>query len=337
MTGEAETEAEANPQSPSTKSKSKWTCTLCHSSMLSNDTNAHINGKRHVAALAKASNIQTVATSANTEAEADPPISPGKLPWTCTLCLTTMISNDITAHINGKRHIAALERAGNAQPGPMTATTPTEANPPSSAENSNWTCTLCLITMSSKDSTAHKRGKRHMTALAKVGEVQSGPMATPSLQPNFPYPEPDIAVAMGRTKTSTSAKSLAKVQKKKAHTTVFSKKTAKSPLEDNNDPLVAFFALYSPFKYNPSNSAHQEYQRLRAFFGWPSPKLEEKHAERDEAWEGFRIAMVKAFNVTFGNDEKDIEAWGRLCVLVGIEDIPDTLKARREVSKPYSS
>lgn len=302
--------------------------------MLSKDVNAHINGKRHVAALAKSSNTQTVPTSANTEAEANPAISPGKLPWTCTLCLTTMISNDITAHINVKRHIAALERAGNAQPGPMTATTPAEANPPSPPpENSNWTCTLCLITMSSKDSTAHKRGKRHMTALAKVGKVQSGHMATPSLQPNFLYPEPNIAVAIERTKTSTSAKSLAKVQKKKAHTTVFSKK---SPLEDNNDPLVAFFALYSPFNYNPSNSAHREYQRLCAFFGWPSHKLEGKHAER-EAWEGFRIAMVKAFNVTFGNDENDIEAWGRMCVLVGIEHIPDTLKARREVSKPYSS
>lgn len=47
--------------------------------------------------------------------------------------------------------------------------------------------------------------------------------------------------------------------------------------------------------------------------------------------------MVEAFNVTFGDDENDIEAWGRMCVLVGMEDIPDTLEARREVSKPFSS
>ena len=47
--------------------------------------------------------------------------------------------------------------------------------------------------------------------------------------------------------------------------------------------------------------------------------------------------MVEAFNVTFGDDEDDIEAWGRMCVLVGMEDIPDTLEARREVSKPFSS
>lgn len=47
--------------------------------------------------------------------------------------------------------------------------------------------------------------------------------------------------------------------------------------------------------------------------------------------------MVEAFNVTFGEDENDIEAWGRMCVLIGMADVPDTLEARREVSKPFSS
>lgn len=39
--------------------------------------------------------------------------------------------------------------------------------------------------------------------------------------------------------------------------------------------------------------------------------------------------MVKAFNMTFGQDECDVEAWGRMCVLVDMENIPESLEARR--------
>lgn len=47
--------------------------------------------------------------------------------------------------------------------------------------------------------------------------------------------------------------------------------------------------------------------------------------------------MVKAFNMTFGQDENDIEAWGRMCVLVDIEDIPVGLEARKLVSIRFPS
>ncbi len=107
----------------------------------------------------------------------------------------------------------------------------------------------------------------------------------------------------------------------------------RSTFANSNDPLTAFFALYNSFKYNRYASSHDEYRRLCAFFRWPTRKQEYYHAERDEAWEGFRIAMVKAFNMTFGDDENGIEAWKRMCVLVGMEHIPDTLAARREVRK----
>ena len=42
--------------------------------------------------------------------------------------------------------------------------------------------------------------------------------------------------------------------------------------------------------------------------------------------------MVKAFNMTFGHDENDVEAWGRMCVLVDMENIPEGLEARRQVN-----
>ena len=46
--------------------------------------------------------------------------------------------------------------------------------------------------------------------------------------------------------------------------------------------------------------------------------------------------MVKAFNMTFGHDERDIEAWGRMCVLVDMENIPEGLEARRQVNTAES-
>ena len=41
--------------------------------------------------------------------------------------------------------------------------------------------------------------------------------------------------------------------------------------------------------------------------------------------------MVKAFNATFGDNEYDLEAWGRMCVLVGMKSIPKDLEARKLV------
>lgn len=75
-----------------------------------------------------------------------------------------------------------------------------------------------------------------------------------------------------------------------------------------SDPLQAFFALYAPFEYNRLASSHDEFKRLYAFSGWPPHYVEPNHEERREAWKSFRIAMVKTFNMTFGQDECDVEA-----------------------------
>ena len=36
--------------------------------------------------------------------------------------------------------------------------------------------------------------------------------------------------------------------------------------------------------------------------------------------------------MTFGYDERDVEAWWRMCVLVDMENIPEGLEARRQVN-----
>lgn len=99
---------------------------------------------------------------------------------------------------------------------------------------------------------------------------------------------------------------------------------------EKSDPLQAFFAQYVPFKYNWLASSHDEFKRLCTFFGWPAHYLEPNHEERKKAWESFRIAMVETFNVTFGHDERDDEAWGRMCVLVDMQNVPESLEARRQ-------
>lgn len=124
-------------------------------------------------------------------------------------------------------------------------------------------------------------------------------------------------------------------KRKKKRTPKASRESVRPPtscvLSGKADPLTAFFCHYPPFRYNPYRGSHDEYRRLCAFMGWPSHEAQPKHNRRDEAWEKFRIAMVKTFNETFGYDENDVEAWGRLCVLVRMASIPETLEGRKEV------
>ena len=124
-------------------------------------------------------------------------------------------------------------------------------------------------------------------------------------------------------------------KRKKERTPKASREHVRPPtsfvLSGKADPLTAFFCHYPPFRYNPYRGSQDEYRRLCTFMGWPSRKAQSKHDQRDEAWENFRIAMVETFNHTFGHDENDMEAWGRLCVLVGMDRIPKALEGRREV------
>lgn len=227
---QATDEAEAKPPKP--PDTSKWRCTLCLKTMLSKDSTAHKKGKRHTAAVAKAGNSQSVPETTTIEVEAKPLKSPNESRWTCTLCLTTMSSNDATAHKKGQRHMAAVVKAGNSQSAPTITTTEVEAEPPSPPKESRWTCTLCLTTMSSSDATAHKKGKRHRAAVVKAVNLQSVPTARPSLQHNSPMPEPGARPTppdIEETKSSTPVKSSAKAKKKKnkGNTTAKSKKSTK--------------------------------------------------------------------------------------------------------------
>ena len=70
-----------------------------------------------------------------------------------------------------------------------------------------------------------------------------------------------------------------------------------------------------------------EFDRLCKTYHWKggSPK-------RQAARESFNFAMKEEFDDLYGSDEKDIANWHKLCHVLRINPVPDTLWKCREVS-----
>ncbi|KAF8260808.1 hypothetical protein EI94DRAFT_1689434 [Lactarius quietus] len=85
-------------------------------------------------------------------------------------------------------------------------------------------------------------------------------------------------------------------------------------------PLDAFFSQYPNFQHQPSNSPVAEFDRLCEFHEW-----ERHYQERKDAREEFQNAMREEFNGLYGSDENDIGNWYKLCHVLGITPLPDTL------------
>ncbi|KAF7424603.1 hypothetical protein PC9H_009911 [Pleurotus ostreatus] len=86
-----------------------------------------------------------------------------------------------------------------------------------------------------------------------------------------------------------------------------------------------FFANYAGFRYNPGNSAILEFYRLCDFNHW-----DRDDPERERAHKAFKDALVKEFNDIYGTDEKDINSWHKICTVVNIDPLPDTLRKARD-------
>ncbi|KAG9096612.1 hypothetical protein FRC06_008489 [Ceratobasidium sp. 370] len=53
--------------------------------------------------------------------------------------------------------------------------------------------------------------------------------------------------------------------------------------------------------------------------------------EREVARDGIRDALTRQFNDIYGTDERNLDAWKKLCVVLQLKDIPDELNACREL------
>ena len=106
-------------------------------------------------------------------------------------------------------------------------------------------------------------------------------------------------------------------------------------------PLEKFFSQYTEFQYLPLNSPVAEFKRLCKEYGWEkdddSEEEEDEWArekndkEKEDARRKFNIAIKKEFSDLYGSDEKDINNWHKLCHVLRIDPVPDTLKECRAV------
>jgi len=92
-------------------------------------------------------------------------------------------------------------------------------------------------------------------------------------------------------------------------------------------PLEKFFSQYTKFNYLPLNSPVAEFNRLCEEYGWGK---RDKKKKKDARYE-FNDAIKKEFGDLYGSDEKDINNWHKLCHVLRVDPVPDTLRECRAV------
>jgi hypothetical protein len=97
--------------------------------------------------------------------------------------------------------------------------------------------------------------------------------------------------------------------------------------QSTQTPLEGFFSKCPKFRLQPLNSPVYEFDRLCKLYGW-----EKGGPEREFARIAFHIAMKKEFDGLYGLDEHDIKNWHKLCRVLRITPVPDTLRECRAVS-----
>ncbi len=91
-------------------------------------------------------------------------------------------------------------------------------------------------------------------------------------------------------------------------------------------PLDDFFATYPAFAYDTTKPVMQEFKRMCRFFRWG-----EEHREKAKALRELRRALVLQFNEIYGTDIHSPEPWRKLCQVLRIAPIPETVSESRKV------
>lgn len=105
-----------------------------------------------------------------------------------------------------------------------------------------------------------------------------------------------------------------------------------------------FFAQYPDFPYNPKGNPMAEFRRLTGQRGWDLEDIncfgygiEEKSTaelkiECEAAQTEFFLAFRGEFEVMFGADDEDVGTWQNLCIVLGVDPIPESMSLCRRVS-----
>lgn len=91
--------------------------------------------------------------------------------------------------------------------------------------------------------------------------------------------------------------------------------------------LVRFFNKWPEFDYQGEAELTREFWRLCREKQWGQE-------ERQEAKDDLRNAMVERFNEIYGTNEKELEAWKKLCRDVHVDPIPNTVAECQKVRNP---
>ncbi|CDO74042.1 hypothetical protein BN946_scf185043.g92 [Trametes cinnabarina] len=85
-------------------------------------------------------------------------------------------------------------------------------------------------------------------------------------------------------------------------------------------PIRVFFANYPEFDYDSQAPFFDEFKRLQTELRW-------EQKQRETAREELRNAMVQQFNVMYGTSVDDLESWQLLCSALGMNPVPNSIKA----------
>jgi hypothetical protein len=92
-----------------------------------------------------------------------------------------------------------------------------------------------------------------------------------------------------------------------------------------------FFIQYLGFAYQREQPVYVEFYRMCDIFGWHRQPNGEFPVAREKAWALFRIAIVQAFNSTFGADDNSLASWQRICRCLGVYPVPENLHEAQQV------
>ncbi|KAK1808507.1 hypothetical protein LTR12_017133 [Friedmanniomyces endolithicus] len=96
------------------------------------------------------------------------------------------------------------------------------------------------------------------------------------------------------------------------------------------DQIDLFFAEHPSFDYDRTQSSPREFYRMCSQFGWDRRPNGSYPRVREEAWQGFRTALVVQFNSSFGVDADDIATWEGICKFLELSPIPSNIDGMRQ-------
>ncbi|KAJ7064902.1 hypothetical protein C8F01DRAFT_983777, partial [Mycena amicta] len=93
--------------------------------------------------------------------------------------------------------------------------------------------------------------------------------------------------------------------------------------------LDEFFATYPTFPYDRTRPVKSQFNAMCTFLQWGTDKR--SRAAQKDAYAAFQDSLVHHFNVKFGKDVDDQQAWVKLCEVLEIHPIPEDVESCREV------